>query len=250
MKTAAKTICFLISFLFWGNLLSVEKKDSTKTDKPSSVPEKKFYKPIVHKLEGWTIEWDPEIAKSNDALFFSDIRMALSNHFQRIKFLLPEDKVTALQTLPIRVDKKHELSNMQYHPSKGWLISNGYDPKLEKRVHIPRAENLLKRSTWQKHPYVILHELAHAYHDQILSFENKEIIEAYKRSEKAGLYERVLLYRGGKTRHYARTNHKEFFAEMTESYVGVNDFYPFVRAELKEHDPQTYGLMEKIWGRF
>ena len=26
---------------------------------------------------------------------------------------------------------------------------------------------------------------------------------------------------------------------MTESYVGVNDFYPFVRAELKEHDPKT-----------
>ena len=54
-------------------------------------------------------------------------------------------------------------------------MKNGYDPTLEKRVHIPRAENLLKRSTWQKHPYVILHEPAHAYHDQILSFNNKEI---------------------------------------------------------------------------
>jgi len=30
----------------------------------------------------------------------------------------------------------------------------------------------------------------------------------------------------------------------------VNDFYPFVRAELKEYDPQTYALMEKIWGKF
>ena len=37
---------------------------------------------------------------------------------------------------------------------------------------------------------------------------------------------------------------------MTESYVGVNDFYPFVRAELQEHDPKTYALMEKIWGKF
>ena len=43
---------------------------------------------------------------------------------------------------------------------------------------------------------------------------------------------------------------KKFFAEMTESYVGVNDFYPFVRAELQEHDPKTYALMEKIWGKF
>jgi hypothetical protein len=222
---------------------------------PSLLGEKKegnkyFHKPVIGYLEGWKIEWDPEIAESSDATFFRKIRKALSNHFQRIKFLLPEDRVKVLQTLSIRVDKAHELSNMQYHPSKGWLINNGYDPALEKRVHIPRAENLLKRSTWQKHPYVILHELAHAYHDQILGFNHEEILSAYQRTEKGKLYERVLLFRGGKTKHYARTNHKEFFAEMTESYVGVNDFYPFVRAELKEHDPQTYALMEKIWGKF
>ena len=33
---------------------------------------------------------------------------------------------------------------------------------------------------------------------------------------------------------------------MTESYVGVNDFYPFVRAELQKHDPKTFQLMERI----
>mgnify|MGYP002829397833 FL=1 len=232
-------ICGLFAAIFLTGLCYAEK-----------ATEDKFYKPVIGFLEGWKIEWDPAIAESEDALFFRKVRKALSNHFQRIKYLLPEDKVQELQTLILRIDKKHPLTNMQYHPSKGWLISNGYDPTLEKRVHIPRAENLLKRSTWQKHPYVILHELAHSYHDQILSFENKEIIEAYQRAEKAGLYEKVLLFRGGKTRHYARTNHKEFFAEMTESYVGVNDFYPFVRAELQEHDPKTYALMEKIWGSF
>ena len=84
----------------------------------------------------------------------------------------------------------------------------------------------------------------------MLGFENEEIKQAYQRAESAKLYERVLLFKGGMTRHYARTNHKEFFAEMTESYVGVNDFYPFVRAELKKHDPQTFDLMQKIWGEF
>ena len=82
------------------------------------------------------------------------------------------------------------------------------------------------------------------------TFENEEIMLAYQRAEREQLYERVLLFRGGMTRHYARTNHKEFFAEMTESYVGVNDFFPFVRAELKQHDPKTFTLMEKIWGEF
>lgn len=239
MTCTWKSILFLIPFVF-GLFLQGEKNQA----------EKQFYKPVIGYLEGWEIEWDPEIAESHDAPFFREVRKALSNHFQRIKFLLPEERVKILQTLPIRVDKKHALTNMQYHPSKGWLISNGYDPTLEKRVHIPRAENLLKRSTWQKHPYVILHELAHAYHDQILGFDHKDILAEYQRSEQEKLYEKVLLFRGGKTKHYARTNHKEFFAEMTESYVGVNDFYPFVRAELKEHDPKTYALMEKIWGKF
>jgi len=40
----------------------------------------------------------------------------------------------------------------------------------------------------------------------------------------------------------------EYFAEASESYFGVNDFYPFVRAELKEFDPAAYFLMEEIWG--
>ena len=39
------------------------------------------------------------------------------------------------------------------------------------------------------------------------------------------------------------------FAPSTFSrYFGVNDFYPFVRAELKECDPKTVTLIEKMWG--
>jgi hypothetical protein len=48
-------------------------------------------------------------------------------------------------------------------------------------------------------------------------------------------------------RHYALTNHKEFFAEMTESYFGVNDFFPFNRAELRESEPEIYALLRDVW---
>ena len=50
-------------------------------------------------------------------------------------------------------------------------------------------------------------------------------------------------------RHYALTNHKEFFAEMTEAYFGVNDFFPFVRAELRRHDEATFLMLQEIWGK-
>ncbi len=36
--------------------------------------------------------------------------------------------------------------------------------------------------------------------------------------------------------------------EGTEAYFYRNDFYPFVRAELKEHDPVLHDLLEEIWG--
>ena len=63
-----------------------------------------------------------------------------------------------------------------------------------------------------------------------------------------GIYERVMLYTGRTVRHYGLSNHKEYFAESTEAYLGVNDFYPFVRAELEKHDQRMFKVMEKVWG--
>ncbi len=207
-----------------------------------------FYDPIPTDVEGWTVKVDPALLKCPNEHLGKDALKALANHLQRIKYILPEEKVSELQKLPIALDFNHKLGNMQYHPEKGWLMANRHDPRLEKHVHIPRAESLLDRHTWAKHPYVVLHELAHAYHDQVLSFNNKQIIAAYENMKAKGIYEEVLLFTGKKVKHYALTNHKEYFAESTEAYLGVNDFYPFTRAELKEHDPMMYAVMQKVWG--
>jgi hypothetical protein len=213
--------------------------------------EKKFYDPIVKKLEGWTIKVDPKLLKNENNELKSQVFTALANHLQRIKYILPEDKVKALQKLPIWLDYHYEpLGSMQYHPGVTWLRANKHDPRLVKHVHIPRAKALLNRGQWAKHPYVILHELAHAYHDQVLEngFQNKAVLDAYKKAKAKGTYEKVLLYSGRTVKHYGLTNQMEYFAECTEAYLGVNDFYPFVRAELNEHDPGMFQLLKKIWG--
>jgi hypothetical protein len=44
------------------------------------------------------------------------------------------------------------------------------------------------------------------------------------------------------------TNPQEFFAEMTESYFGTNDFYPFVAGELRQVEPEVFALLKEIWG--
>ena len=61
-------------------------------------------------------------------------------------------------------------------------------------------------------------------------------------------YEQVLHVRGKKVKHYALSNPREYFAEGTEAYFGTNDFYPFVRAELKDHDPRGFAKIENHWG--
>lgn len=169
---------------------------------------------------------------------------------QRIRYIVPADRLEQLQPLRIWIEWDHpELDNMQYHPDRGWLITYGHDPRLVKHVHIPCAQYLLERDTWAKHPYVVPHELAHAYHDQILGFENPEIVAVFEDARDKGIYDEVLLFTGQSgVRHYGLNNQMEYFAELTEAYLGVNDFYPFVRAELLHHDPDMYKILERIWG--
>lgn len=208
-----------------------------------------FYDPVEKNIEGWTIKVDPLLLTKENREVGEKAFAALGNHLQRVKYILSADKVKEMQKLQIWIELDNKkLGNMQYHPGKGWLKAHGHDPRLVKHVHIPRARALYARGTWAKHPYVILHELAHAYHDQVLSFDQKEIVAAFDDAKKKGIYDKVLLYTGRQVRHYALSNHKEYFAESTEAYLGVNDFYPFVRAELKEHDPTMFSLQEKIWG--
>jgi hypothetical protein len=209
----------------------------------------RFYDPVEKQIEGWTVAVDPHLLAEEHAEVASKAFVALANHLQRVKYIVPEDRLAQLQKLRIWIDLDNpKLGNMQYHPDRGWLVANGHDPRLAKHVHIPRARQLYDRHMWAKHPYVVLHELAHAYHDQVLSFNEPEIIAAFNDAKEKKIYDEVLLFTGAKVRHYALSNHKEYFAESTEAYLGVNDFYPFVRAELKQHDPTMFSLLEKIWG--
>jgi hypothetical protein len=97
-------------------------------------------------------------------------------------------------------------------------------------------------------PWVVLHELAHAYHDQVLGFEEPRVLKAYEAFKQSGHGDAALRFDGARVRHYGLTDQKEFFAEMTESYFGLNDFFPFNRAELMSAEPAIYELMKGIWG--
>lgn len=139
----------------------------------------------------------------------------LGNHLERIAILMPEKQLTDLRRMEIWIEREHpEFSSMQYRPGADWLIERGYDPRLAKKVHITRASELLSRDQMLKHPAVILHELAHAYHDQVLGFDEPGALAAYSEAMKAGTYEKVLLFNGEIVKHYATTDHKEDLAKI------------------------------------
>lgn len=206
--------------------------------------------PVKQEIEGWTVHIDLALLEGPHAEAGGRALRMLGDHLHRISLLVEPSRLEPLRRCEIWIEREHPtLKPMQYHPSVAWLEDHGHDPRLAKKVHVTRAAALLERGQLLKHPAVILHELAHAYHDQILGFDDESIREAYEAAMKEGLYDKVLLFNGRMVPHYAKTNHKEYFAESTEAYFYRNDFFPFVRAELKEHDPATHALMETIWGK-
>lgn len=209
-----------------------------------------FFDPVQMDIEGWRVHVQPSLtAGGEDAGIGQPALSMLRNHLQRIRILVPEPALSKLQSVEIWVERDHPKSKtMCYHPSRRWLESNEHDPRLAQKVHITQAAQLLSREQMLKHPAVVLHELAHAYHDQVLGFDHPEIKAAWQAAKESGTYDQVLDHRGDTVIHYGLNNPKEYFAEGTEAWFYRNDFYPFVRAELQEHDPALFALLAKVWG--
>lgn len=249
-------VCY---FLIAGTYISFAEEPAPKASPGKAEPKKSLDAKTATKpahqhtyqkreIEGWTIRLDdrllaePHVKTTERALKFLEAKL------YDITVVVPKDRLEKLRRVNIVVDLEHgKLTAMQYHPSAGWLKANGYSTDLEKCVHIPRAADVAIKRNINEQPWVILHELAHAYHDQVLGFNEARVREAYERYKTSGRGDKTLLYNGNRVKHYALTNPMEFFAEMTESYFGVNDFYPFTRAELKESEPETFELLREIW---
>jgi hypothetical protein len=239
MKILEVTFAFLILVpLSWLGAAD----DAAKPDPPQ--PSSR----TAREIEGWTIRVDDRLLEiANEELSTRALKF-LEAKLVEIKAVVPAERVKELQTVTIVLDLScGKLGSMQYHPSAGWLKANGFPTDLARCVHLPRAADVATRRNINEQPWVILHELAHAYHDQLLTFDEPRIIAAYEQFKKSGHGDATLLYNGKRVKHYALTNHKEFFAEMTESFFGVNDFFPFNRAELQEAEPELFELLTKIW---
>ncbi len=200
-------------------------------------------------IEGWNVRVDDRLLHGEAAPTGERALKLLTARLVAITIVVPEKSLAKLRAITIELDLDYgDLHVMQYHPNAGWLKGHGYSEALAKCVHIPEAEAFLSPYENHRMPWVVLHELAHGFHDQVIGFEEPRVTAAWKKFCDSGKYKSVLTSPGHMREHYGLTNQKEFFAEMTEAYFGSNDFYPFVTGELKQAEPDIFSLLEEIWG--
>ncbi len=196
-------------------------------------------------IEGWTVRVNRALLTEDKELGQRALKLLEMKLFE-VKLLVPAKACEKLQKVPIwlGVNDGHAPC-AEYHPSREWLKDNGYNPDKAKGVEIGCAAKFLD---WVKQqPMMVLHELAHAYHDQVLSFDHAEVRAAFDKAKESRRYESILRANERRERAYAMTNPQEYFAECSEAFFGQNDFFPFVRVELKQHDPEMFELLAKLW---
>ncbi len=201
-------------------------------------------------LEGYTIYVECQALAEDPDLTNQAIGLLASSLAQINDFGLDALILSALQAVPIFMDWKTTDQGACFHPSKKWLLRHGYPIEKWQALEISNVANFVDWCHLNQ-PYMILHELAHAYHFRVLGMDYEPIEKAYESAMAGARYDTVR-YHAGNRRYiqrlaYASNNKLEYFAEITEAFLGRNDFYPFEKGDLWRHDPKGYQLLEDIW---
>jgi hypothetical protein len=150
-------------------------------------------------------------------------------------------------------DISGEGKNLQVSEAAGWyevsdaetLRKYNLNPDKAKGIEVGEILTFLRYSyTYQQ--ALVLHELAHAYHDRVLGQNNFAIQAAYQQAISKRLYN-VPDYLNRQKQAYAATDTWEYFAELSTAYLLKNDAFPYNRATLSQHDTVGYQLMQQTW---
>ncbi|MEL6930391.1 MAG: hypothetical protein AAFO95_17395 [Cyanobacteria bacterium J06600_6] len=197
-------------------------------------------------IQGWDIKINRQLWVEEREVTQKAIAL-LDNKLIKIKNVVPLKHHNFLTSVTIWVEKDTPgFSGMVYHLSAKWLEQHGYNPNKAKAIEIANINSFIDRSNTQ--PWHVLHELAHAYHHQIIGKDFPVIIDAYNHAVNTGLYQQVPRNTGDKLwSAYALNSYSEYFAELTEAYFGENDFFPFTQQELEQYDPIGYQMIKEAW---
>ncbi|KPK46475.1 MAG: hypothetical protein AMK72_09835 [Planctomycetes bacterium SM23_25] len=202
------------------------------------------YEPLSHytvqTIEGWKVYvHNGLLGKGEHAEVGTQALKKLQIDLAAVKTLVPDRPLEELLKVPIwlEVDTTNgphgRTPVFHYHPGADWLKKMDFHPAKHQCVEFSRAAAYANRA--HREVGVVFHELAHAYHDRVLGFDDPEVLAAYNRAVAGTAYP---------PRDWARSNKTEFFCAVTQRYFGHQE----ERDQLKERDPQVVELLKRIWG--
>lgn len=196
-------------------------------------------------LEGWTIHLAQPLVEAQRAVG-KQVVTRLGSDLRTVVNAVPATSLPLLRGVHFWVEvAQPEFPGGAYHPSAQWLTDHGYPAAWARGVMLGNAANYLDWTRIQ--PAMVLHELAHAWHDQKLGFNDAEVMATYAAALDGGVYDAVAYAGGGTMRAYGLNNDREYFAETSEAWFWRNDFAPFVRADLQREDPRGAALVQAKW---
>lgn len=221
----------------------------SKPDRPNPLDQIAGYKRVT--IEGFTLLISDDVAMGDASAYQLKPMAVLEKELKVVTKIMTAKQVDTLRKLIIWVewDESMEVSNgrdgsavaVYYGGHQASLLQQGKHPLKAKTVTILKMKSL----TLEHQPNrdsgrcVLLHELAHAVHDQLLGRDHAGIKAAFAQAMERKLYDKS---------QYVSTNEAEFFAELTSAYFDQLHHYPQTRDELKKHDPTSHKLLEGIWG--
>ena len=165
---------------------------------------------------------------------------------------LPSVVLDSLRQMTFFIDWSASFGGTaRFHASRNWLVNNGYILDKLYSIEVSNVGNFLHHTKLNM-PNLLLHEIAHLYHLTTLTTNYEPIYEAYLNARDKNLYSSVSFHAGNG--NYvegvfspAVSDQLNYFAELTEAYFGLNEYYPFNREQLREHDPQGFAVLEAVW---
>lgn len=178
--------------------------------------------------------------------------LLLEGDLEVMQEILPGPAFAALRGVNIWIEAQGAVvpggmsgRGMCFHASTEWVTSHGLLAEKTGGIEIVRAADF---SVWRRNqPFMLFHEFAHAFH-HLLGVDDQAIAAAYEAAKQSGTYDAVERNTEiGPVRAYAMNNRMEYFAEVSEALFGLNDYYPYARRQLAEHDPAGLAAAQALW---
>ena len=200
---------------------------------------------LSRNVGGFNVRVHPNVAAQPALL--ADVTASIDRQIEALAQQIPTSLIEQLQQVTIWVEAGKDRERVAFfHRSTDWLIASAGNSDKAGDIEIVDAARFVADER-DGRSSALLHQLAHAYHIRILGADHEGILDAFEQVQLRQMYDQVGHVSGRTGVAHAALDAFEYFAELSEAFLARNDYEPYDRAALKEHDPLGYALVSRLW---